>query len=161
VSTAVAPKAREAPCHDATGEELAQLPLDETRQALPTSAQARLSQKGLEVLPDHLMQDGVLGLTADVSPRLAVGAPCVLTFVKTLCHRVHCRRVRAEGGTGHVAALVPAAVLLPSPLPPSDQLLRFLDSDSAWSYGSSRSVDRIRARRPHSGGRFGPRDCRA
>ncbi len=37
----------------------------ELRQAL-AAVQTRLGQKGLEVLADHLVQDGALGLAADV-----------------------------------------------------------------------------------------------
>src|SRR5262249_20882727 len=61
-----ATKAGEPLRQDATGQKLAQLALDEPRQTLPTTAQPRLGQKGFEVLANHLVEDGVLGLAADV-----------------------------------------------------------------------------------------------
>ena len=61
-----APKACEPLRQEAAGQKLAQLPFDEPRQALSAAAQARLGQKGLQVLPDHLVQHRVLGPAPDV-----------------------------------------------------------------------------------------------
>ena len=62
---AVTPKTREAPAHRTAGQELAQFPFHEARQAL-TAAQARLEEKRLEVFANHLMQDALLGMASDV-----------------------------------------------------------------------------------------------
>ena len=64
--TAVAPEAREAARHRATGEELAQLALDEARHPVAAAALARLGQEGLEVVAHDTVQHGLLGLTAHV-----------------------------------------------------------------------------------------------
>jgi hypothetical protein len=57
---------REAARHHAASEELAQLSLHETRQPLTAPAQARFGEKRLQVLANHLMQDGLLRLAANV-----------------------------------------------------------------------------------------------
>lgn len=73
----VAPKAGEAVCQNATGEKLAQFPLDEERQPGATAALARLGEKGLEMLADHTVQNGVLGLPAHVRTTCAPAPSCV------------------------------------------------------------------------------------
>jgi hypothetical protein len=61
-----AAKARKAARHQAAGEKLAQFPFHESRQALTAAAQTCFGEKRLEVLADHLVQDGLLGPAADV-----------------------------------------------------------------------------------------------
>jgi hypothetical protein len=67
--------------HHAAGQELAQLAFHEPRQALAAAAQARLGQKGLEMLAHHLVQDGALGLAPAYDSSLAGGwALCALRW---------------------------------------------------------------------------------
>ena len=72
--TAVAPEARKAARHHAAGQELAQLALHEPRQALAAAAQARLGQKGFEMLAHHLVQDG--------APRAGAGRRCATPRIR-------------------------------------------------------------------------------
>ena len=62
-----AAEARKAAGQDAAGQELPHFVLDKLWQAFTIAAQARLGEKGLEVLAHHLVQDGVLRAVADVS----------------------------------------------------------------------------------------------
>ncbi len=65
VFTALTTEARQAVRPNPAGQELAQLTLDEGRQSIIATAQARLAQERFEVLPHDLMQESVLRAAAD------------------------------------------------------------------------------------------------
>jgi len=95
-----APKTRKAAGHHATGDELTQFAFHEARQALATATCARLGQKGLEVLADHLAQDGLLGLATDM--RMARSAERGFPGCrKLLGNDILRRRARTSRQAGH------------------------------------------------------------
>jgi hypothetical protein len=60
--TVRAPKPREAMGQHATREDLAELLLDEARQAVSVAAVRDFAEEGLEVLADDGVEDGVFGV---------------------------------------------------------------------------------------------------
>jgi hypothetical protein len=64
----------EAARHDATGEKLPKLPLDEGGHALAAAACPRLLEEGLKLLAEHAMEDAVLGAPAHVRAQSAIAA---------------------------------------------------------------------------------------
>src|SRR5207249_3386376 len=83
VSAPVAAESGEATCHDATGEKLAKLPLDEGGQALAVAAGPRFLEEGLEVLAEHDVEHrrprGAGARTSESYPRAGCRLPIRLS----------------------------------------------------------------------------------
>jgi hypothetical protein len=84
------PVAHAVAIQDAAGEKLTELPFDEERQPIATTTLARLGQKGLEMLADYTVQNGLLGLPGHVRTTCAPAPSCV--------HRLVSARRRPIGG---------------------------------------------------------------
>jgi hypothetical protein len=71
---AVAAESGEAARHDAAGEKLPKLPLDEGGQALAAAARPRLLEEALKLLAENAVEDAVLGAPAHVRAQSAIAA---------------------------------------------------------------------------------------
>ena len=72
---ALALKPRHARLEHPAQQELPELPLDELRQPCPIPRRRRRAQERLQMLPDHLMQHGVLGVSRTIQGHHASHAP--------------------------------------------------------------------------------------
>ena len=68
-------KSRHARLEHPAQEELPELALDEPRQACPVARLRRRVQERLQMLADHLMQHGVLGVSRTIQGHHAFHAP--------------------------------------------------------------------------------------